>query len=147
MNRSDRQQPGVKLTLVAVKINSGSGQERLASNDTATDGAMRTTMLMMGILFGAAAFPLQVRPRRQNAERELERAVSLTLRWLRVKLFAPTPGFIYSAHPSRVVPSLRTALEMATGGEQRQGKERRLTTKKSPGRQCAIRNRHSLSCC
>jgi hypothetical protein len=82
-------------------------------------------MLMMGILFGAAAFPLQVRPRRQNAERELERAVSLTLRWLRVKLFAPTPGFIYSAHPSRVVPSLRTALEMATGGEQRQGKERR----------------------
>jgi hypothetical protein len=123
MNRSDRQQPGVKLTLVAVTL--AQVKQEAASNDTATDGAMRTTMLMMGILFGAAAFPLQVRPRRQNAERELERAVSLTLRWLRVKLFAPTPGFIYSAHPSRVVPSLRTALEMATGGEQRQGKERR----------------------
>jgi hypothetical protein len=123
--------------------------------DTSTDAAMRTTGLMMGILFGAAAFPIQVRPRRQDAELALERArpvswwcaVLLTiLRWLRAKLFAHI-RYICSAHLSRVVPSFRPVLDPAIGGEQPQGKERRLTTQKSPSRQCAIRNRHSLSCC
>ena len=32
----------------------------------------------------------------------------------------PTPGFVYSAHPSRVMPSSRPVLETATGGESRQ---------------------------